>query len=71
MGKVSKTIMGWKNHFLKLLNPKSTIQNPKLIFCVVARSKVNIRCAAEILDDFIPTSRQNVDMFVGVREIFK
>jgi NADPH-dependent 7-cyano-7-deazaguanine reductase QueF len=28
------------------------------------------RCAAEILDDFIPTSRQNGDIIVGVREIF-
>jgi hypothetical protein len=27
------------------------------------------RCAAEILDDFISTSRQDGDTFVGVREI--
>jgi hypothetical protein len=28
-----------------------------------------IRCAAEILDDFIPTCRQHGDIYVGVREI--
>jgi hypothetical protein len=26
------------------------------------------RCAAEIMDDFIPACRQDVDMFTGMRE---
>ena len=27
------------------------------------------RCAAEILDDFIPTCRQHGDIYVGLREM--
>ena len=30
---------------------------------------LNIRCTAEILDDFIPIRRQDVDIFIGAREI--
>jgi hypothetical protein len=50
-----------------IIQKKSNIQQGSFKFQKVLKSLFK-RCAGEILDDFIPTCRQDGDMVVGVRE---